>query len=200
MSSTRKFPKPDIAVLLIAIIVVIGGASYYYTTLHPSAPSTAPTTLIVDEASELQSLDPGFDYEYVGWEIIEDVYQTLGWWNGTGTTSFKGVLAESWTTSLDGLVSTFKLSQGVKFNNGDPFDASVVKYSIDRVLKMNQSPSWILAQDMDLNSVRVIDPYTVAINLTQPSTVCLDALSCAVASIVDAKGRGSSRGTITNSL
>ena len=105
-----KFSKPAIAVLVIAIIVVIGGASYYYTTLHPSAPSTAPTTFIVDKAPELQSLDPGFDYEYAGWEIIEDIYQTLEWCNGTGTTSFKGVLAESWTTSPDGLVYTFKLS------------------------------------------------------------------------------------------
>jgi len=44
----KEFSKPDIAVLLIAIIVVLGGGSYYYTTLHPSAPSTAPITLIVD--------------------------------------------------------------------------------------------------------------------------------------------------------
>ena len=41
------------------------------------------------------------------------------------------VLAESWTTSLDGRVYTFKLSQGVKFNNGYPYDAPVVKYSIN---------------------------------------------------------------------
>ncbi|MGA2628162.1 MAG: ABC transporter substrate-binding protein [Candidatus Bathyarchaeia archaeon] len=55
----------------------------------------------------------------------------MGWSNGTGTTSFKVVLAESWTTSLDGRVYTFKLSQGVKFNNGYPYDAPVVKYSIN---------------------------------------------------------------------
>jgi peptide/nickel transport system substrate-binding protein len=203
MSSTKKFSKPASAVLLIAIIVVVAGASYYYTTRAPSGPSStsaaAPTTLIVDKASELQSVDPGFDYEYAGWEIVQNVYQTLVWYNGTGTTSFKGVLAESWTVSPDGLVYTFKLRQGVKFNNGDPFDASAVKYSFNRVLEMNQPPSWILAQDMDLNSVQVIDPYTVEIHLTKPYTAFLATISCAVASIVDPKVVESHGGIVANS-
>jgi peptide/nickel transport system substrate-binding protein len=193
MSSTKKFSRPSIAVLLIVIIVVIAGAGYYYYTARPpSGPSTstsapAPTSLIVDKSTECQSLDPAFDYEYAGWEIIQNVYQTLVWYNGTSTTSFKGVLAESWTKSADGMVFTFKLRQGVKFSNGDSFDADAVKYSLDRVLKMNQPPSWILSQNMDLNSIKVLDPYTVEIHLTQPYAAFLHTISSAVASIVDPK-------------
>src|SRR5436190_16937600 len=41
-------------------------------------------------------------------------------------------LAESWTESPDKLVYEFKLRQGVKFHNGDPFTAEDVKFSFER--------------------------------------------------------------------
>ena len=41
-------------------------------------------------------------------------------------------LAESWTVSPDQKVYEFKLRQGVKFHNGDPFTAEDVKFSFHR--------------------------------------------------------------------
>src|SRR5215510_3281799 len=41
-------------------------------------------------------------------------------------------LAESWKESPDGLVYEFKLREGLKFHNGDPFTAEDVKFSFDR--------------------------------------------------------------------
>ena len=41
-------------------------------------------------------------------------------------------LAESWTVSADQKVYEFKLRQGVKFHNGDPFTAEDVKFSFHR--------------------------------------------------------------------
>src|SRR5262245_16090314 len=41
-------------------------------------------------------------------------------------------LAESWTVSPDQLVYEFKLREGVKFHNGDPFTAEDVKFSFLR--------------------------------------------------------------------
>src|SRR5262245_52052740 len=41
-------------------------------------------------------------------------------------------LAESWKESADGLVYEFKLRDGVKFHNGDPFTAEDVKFSFER--------------------------------------------------------------------
>src|SRR5262249_30236061 len=38
-------------------------------------------------------------------------------------------LAESWTVSPDGKAYEFKLREGVKFHNGDPFTAEDVKFS-----------------------------------------------------------------------
>ena len=41
-------------------------------------------------------------------------------------------LAESWKESADGLVYEFKLREGLKFHNGDPFTAEDVKFSFLR--------------------------------------------------------------------
>ena len=41
-------------------------------------------------------------------------------------------LAESWTVSPDGRVYEFKLREGLKFHNGDPFTAEDVKFSFHR--------------------------------------------------------------------
>src|SRR3989441_8478673 len=41
-------------------------------------------------------------------------------------------LAESWKESPDGLAYEFKLRQGLKFHNGDPFTADDVKFSFQR--------------------------------------------------------------------
>src|SRR6476619_6701924 len=41
-------------------------------------------------------------------------------------------LAETWTESPDKLFYEFKLRQGVKFHNGDPFTAEEVKFSFER--------------------------------------------------------------------
>jgi len=41
-------------------------------------------------------------------------------------------LAESWTTTPDGLSYDFVLRRGVKFHNGDPVTAEDVKFSMER--------------------------------------------------------------------
>ncbi len=41
-------------------------------------------------------------------------------------------LARSWEISPDGLTYTFKLAEGVKFHDGEVFDATVAKASLER--------------------------------------------------------------------
>ncbi|HEY7295955.1 MAG TPA: ABC transporter substrate-binding protein, partial [Dehalococcoidia bacterium] len=48
-------------------------------------------------------------------------------------------LADSWDTS-DPKAIVFKLHQGVKFQDGTDFDASAVKFNIDRILNTQSSP------------------------------------------------------------
>jgi peptide/nickel transport system substrate-binding protein len=79
---------------------------------------------------------------------------------------FQPALAESWRqvapTSWE-----FKLRQGVKFHNGEPFDAQSVKFTVERLL----DPKRLTAQGFlwtGLKSVDIVDPYLVRINTVAP--------------------------------
>ena len=62
-------------------------------------------------------------------------------------------LAESWKESADGLVYEFKLREGLKFHNGDPFTADDVKFSFQRY----KGASAKLLHDR-VKAVDVVDP------------------------------------------
>jgi peptide/nickel transport system substrate-binding protein len=59
-----------------------------------------------------------------------NIYETLTKIHPDG--SVTPLLAESWEVSPDLTTYTFKLRKGVKFQNGEPFNAQAVKFSFDR--------------------------------------------------------------------
>ncbi|WP_427913724.1 ABC transporter substrate-binding protein [Ramlibacter sp. MMS24-I3-19] len=61
---------------------------------------------------------------------LYNIYETLTKINQDG--SVTPLLAESWEVSPDLTTYTFKLRKGVKFQNGEPFNAQAVKFSFDR--------------------------------------------------------------------
>src|SRR3989449_257314 len=69
-------------------------------------------------------------------------------------------LAESWTVSDDQRVYEFKLREGLKFHNGDPFTAEDVKFSFLRY------KSKIMHEKV--REVEIVDPYRVRFHLHQP--------------------------------
>ena len=74
-----------------------------------------------------------------------------------------GSLAESWTTSPDGLVYEFVLRKGVRFHNGDPVTAEDVKFSFERYRGVSAK----LMKDK-VAAVETPDPARVRFRLKQP--------------------------------
>ena len=72
-------------------------------------------------------------------------------------------LAESWKESADGLTYEFKLRDGLKFHNGDPFTAEDVKFSFHRY----RGTSAKLLHER-VKSVEVVDPLRVRFVLNAP--------------------------------
>src|SRR5438094_2646363 len=70
-------------------------------------------------------------------------------------------LAESWTVSADQRVYDFKLSEGLKFHNGDPFTAEDVKFSFQR------SKVGKVLKDR-VREVEVVGPWRVRFHLHEP--------------------------------
>jgi len=71
-------------------------------------------------------------------------------------------LAESWTESADHKTYEFKLREGLRFHNGDPFTAEDVQFSFNRYTVRAK----ILQEK--IREVEVVDPYRVRFHLHQP--------------------------------
>jgi peptide/nickel transport system substrate-binding protein len=92
-----------------------------------------------------------------------------------GTTEFVPALATDWTVSPDGLTWTFNLRQGVKFADGTAFDASVVKYSIDREFAIDEPSGPFAGVGLDtlINKTVVTSQYQVQFVLNEPFSAFL---------------------------
>jgi peptide/nickel transport system substrate-binding protein len=78
-----------------------------------------------------------------------------------------------WTDDRKGLV--IKLRPGVKFHDGEPFDAAAVKYNIERHLTM---PGSARRSDIQpITGVQVVDEHTAKITLSAPFAPLLAQLA-----------------------
>jgi peptide/nickel transport system substrate-binding protein len=135
-----------------------------------------PTSLVAEEESQPDSLDPAVSYTTPGWEVVEQIYQGLLAPNGTSYSTYVGALAQNWTVSSDGMAYTFWLRPNVTFSNGDPFNAYVMWFSIYRTLVMNQGPAWILGQNLAAGNgmtFNVTDAMLNSINYVNPNSTDL---------------------------
>ena len=90
-------------------------------------------------------LDPATSFSNDGL-VLSNAYETLTRYvpgsDGQAAT-VQPVLAESWTTSEDGLTWTFKLRAGVKFHDGTELTSEAVKGSIERTIKIAGGAAFI---------------------------------------------------------
>jgi len=75
---------------------------------------------------------------------------------------FEPLLATDWKASEDGLIWTFYLRKGVKFHDGELFNAQAVKCSIERTMKLGLGAAFIFDP---VKEIKVIDAYTVQFTL-----------------------------------
>ncbi len=92
--------------------------------------------------------------------VLYNVFETLTKINSDGTVS--PLLAESWEVSPDLRTYTFKLRQGVKFHNGEPFNAAAVKFSFERA-GAEKSTNKDKRTFASMEAVRAVDDNTIVI-------------------------------------
>lgn len=122
-------------------------------------------------------------------EIVQyNVFETLTKINSDGTVS--PLLAEKWEVSPDLKTYTFTLRKGVKFQNGEPFNANAVKFSFERAGgdKSTNKDKRTFAM---MERVAVIDDYTVVILNKQLDPDFLFLMGQATAIIVEPKSADS---------
>jgi peptide/nickel transport system substrate-binding protein len=94
-------------------------------------------------------------------------------------------LALSSETTADGKTVTIKLRPGVKFHDGEPVDAAAAKYSLER--HMNMKGSFRKPELAAVDTVDVVDPLTVKLNLKQPFSPLLAQLTDRAGMLVSPK-------------
>lgn len=87
----------------------------------------------------------------------------------------KPQLAESWEMSGDGLTLTFKLRDGVKWHDGQPFSSADVAFTIQEILlKFNSRGKAIYG---NVTGIDTPDPLTVVLKLSKPAPYIMAGLS-----------------------
>lgn len=93
----------------------------------------------------------------------------------------KPLLATEWSISPDGLIYTFKLRQGVKWHDGQPFTSADVAYSIQTIEDVHPR-----GRNTFLNLVEVQTPdlFTAVLVLSKPAPYLITALAAQETPIV----------------
>jgi peptide/nickel transport system substrate-binding protein len=106
----------------------------------------------------------------------------------------------TWKTSAAGKTYTFTLKDGLKFPSGKPLDSAAVKYSIERVEKINGCGLFFVIDGIPglIKSIATPDATTVVFHLSRadanfPQSMAQPAAGIVDQSVVDAHG-----GTVKN--
>jgi peptide/nickel transport system substrate-binding protein len=132
--------------------------------LSLAATAQAQTTLRIGLAEDPDALDPSTARTYVGRIVFAAFCDKL--FDIDEKLNIVPQLALSHETSADGKEVTIKLRPGVKFHDGEPFDAEAAKFSLDRHL--NLPVSFRKPELAALDHVDVVDPLTIKLILKAP--------------------------------
>ncbi len=124
--------------------------------------------------SDPPNLDPHRSTAAVDRQVFQSLYDKLV--DMDENLAVVPMLATSWTVSRDGKTVTLKLRQGVKFQDGTPFNAEAVKFNFDRM----RDPKFPSARRSELGpvvSVAAPDPATVQIVFEKPYSPLLYVLT-----------------------
>lgn len=170
-----------------ALALAVGGA--------PAMAATPKDGLVLaDQIDDMISLDPAEVFEFSAAEIQAQIYDRLVTYPPDDVSKLEGLIAESWSVSDDGTQVTFKIRPGIKFHSGNPLTAHDVAYSLQRVVKLNLSPGFIMTQfgfspENMAETIKAADDSTLVLTMDKPyaPTFLLYCLTSGVGSVVDQK-------------
>lgn len=110
------------------------------------AETPADTLVIADKIDDIVSLDPAESFEFSGNDALNNVYDTLIALDPAEDFALVPGIATAWDVSEDGKTYSFTIRDGVTFHSGNPLRAEDVAWSLQRAVKLDKTPSFILTQ------------------------------------------------------
>jgi peptide/nickel transport system substrate-binding protein len=161
-------------------------ASAAFALAVPGAAQTrGKDAVVMAMALEPTGLDPTTAAAASIGEIVHyNVLETLTKIREDGTIA--PLLAEKWTVAPDARTYTFELRRGVRFHNGEPFDANTVKFAFERAAAADSTnkdkPTYTA-----IEAIRVTDSHVVGIRLKTPNPDFLFHVGLSTAVMVEPK-------------
>jgi peptide/nickel transport system substrate-binding protein len=129
-----------------------------------SAWAAPQDTIVIAQGVDPGTLDPQDHYETPSFNVLLNIYETLV--VRDDDMKLVPLLATSWKLIND-VTWEFVLRKGVKFHNGEAFNAGAVKFSLERIADgKNKLKQTTLVGIID--RVEVVDDYTVRVITTKP--------------------------------
>ncbi len=169
-----------LAILLVFAVALCGCMGVKEKPAEKSKEESMKNVVIYGYLSEMTTLDPSTEFSN-SIVILPNVYECLVKYTPEG---LKPWLATSWESYDNGTVWVFHLRKGVKFHTGNELTAEDVKWSIERTIRMGKGAAFIWDP---VESIEVVDKYTVKFKLKYPANLPLIASSCYGAYIMDSK-------------
>ncbi|RJF71710.1 ABC transporter substrate-binding protein [Deinococcus cavernae] len=115
-----------------------------------NASNGAGSTLVIQESSDIPTLDPGTSYDTASGQVVENLYETLLTYQGNSIRELTPMLATEWQEEDGGKAYRFTLREGVKFHSGNPFKCADAEYTFRRNLVTNtgDSGNWFLGESL----------------------------------------------------
>ena len=170
---------------LVAWIAAVASLAACGGVKSGSGASSGASTITIGTTDKITSIDPAGSYDNGSYAVEIQVYPFLYAQNYNTSQLSPDIAADNGTWNSDGTQFTVKLKSGLTFANGHTLDAKDVKFSFDRIKKINDEngPSSLLA-----NITEVLAPNltTVVFKDSVPYDVTLkQVLSSPAGPIVD---------------
>ncbi|HUN47305.1 MAG TPA: ABC transporter substrate-binding protein [Stellaceae bacterium] len=138
------------------------------------------------------AFDPAESYEFTNNEVCGNLYRKLVIPDPANVDKLIGDVAEKWEVSKDGATFTFQIRKGITFESGKPLTAEDCAFSLQRVVKLNKTPGFILtqfgltAENVEQN-IRATGEYAMEMKIpvVQATSFVLYCLSATVGCVVE---------------
>ncbi len=174
------------------LAVALASAFAFSSFSHAATP--ADTLIVAIPLDGIISFDPAESFETVSTSSLINLYQVLVAADRDDPRKLTPDAANSWQPGSTEHSLVFTLKPNLHFASGNKLTADDVIYSLTRVVKLNKTPSFILAElgwtpeNIDAQFTRISDDK-LELRWVSPigSDLALRLLSAQVASIVDSK-------------
>ena len=147
--------------------------TFVIALLLTAGSASAQSVLRIGLNDEPDALDPTISRAYVGRLVFAALCDKL--FDVTPDLKIVPQLATGYEWARDGRSVTLKLRPGVKFHDGEPFNAEAVRFNIER--HITTPGSFRKSEIGEITKVDVVDDLTVRLNLAQPLVPLLAALT-----------------------